>query len=62
MELEDRLAELLDGHGERRVGAIERRVRRRLGRLLELVPRGQQVLHGVVVERLGERLPLALLR
>ena len=62
VEVEDRLAELPRRGDERGVRPREGRVRDRLARLLQLVPGGEEVLDGVVVQRLGERLALALLR
>ena len=61
MELDDRLPKIRDGLRDRGVGSREGRMRRRLGRLLQLVARREQVLDRVVVQRLGERLTLALL-
>ena len=61
VEVEDGLAQLPDRLGERGVGAVERGMRERLARLLELVARREQVLDRVVVQGLGERLALALL-
>ena len=62
VEVEDGLAQLSDRLGERGVGAVQRGVRERLSRFLELVARREQILDRVIVERFGERLPLALLR
>ncbi len=61
MQVEDGIAQLPDGVEQRRVRPGERRMRLRLPCLLELVPGRQQVLDRMVVERLGERLALALL-
>ena len=61
VQVEDRLAQLSNGLGERVVGAVQSGVRERLARLLEFVARRQQVLDRVIVQRLGERLALALL-
>ena len=62
MELEHGVAQLVDRLCERLVGAAQRGVGTRLGDVLELVPGGEEVLERVVVQRLGERPPLALLR
>ena len=62
MQVEDGVAELPHGLRQRLVRAAESRVRDRLGDLREQVADGEQILEGVVVERVGERLPLALLR
>ena len=62
MEVEDGLAELPHGLGQRRVRPGERGVGQHLARLLQVVARGEQVLDGVVVQRLGQRAALALLR
>ena len=61
MEVEDGLAQLSRRGDQRGVGPRQRRVGRRLGCLLELVSGGEEVLDRVVVERLRERLALALL-
>ena len=61
MELEDGVAELPDGLGDRGVGSVERGMGERLGRLVELVARREQVLERVVVQRFGQRPALAFL-
>ena len=61
MEVEDGFAQLPDGLGERGVGTVERGMRERLAGFLELVPRGEQILDRVIVERFGQRLALSLL-
>ena len=61
MEVEDGFAQLPDGLGERGVGTVERGMRERLARFLELVARREQILDRVIVERFGECLALSLL-
>ena len=61
VQLEHRIPQLSHRLGDRGVGAVERRVGGRLRRLLELVAGREEVLDGVVVECLRERLALALL-
>ena len=61
MKLEDGLPQIRDRLSQGVVGARQSRMGRGLGSLLQLVARREQVLDGVVVQGLGERLTLALL-
>ena len=61
MELEHRFSELSNGVRQRGVRPLERWMTDRFAGLFELVACGEQVLDRLVVERLRERLPLALL-
>ncbi len=61
MQLEDRLPDLPDRLGERVVRPAKGGMDARLLRFLELVARREQVLQRLVVQRLGQRLPLTLL-
>ena len=62
VELDHGVSQLPDRLHERRVGAIQRRMRCRLAGLLQLVARRQEVLERVVVQGLGEHAALPLLR
>lgn len=62
VQLEDRLAQLSNRDDERVVCPTESRVLLHLSRLLELVARGQEILDRIVVKRIGQRFPFALLR
>ena len=62
VQLGDRVPQLPHGVHESPVGSLERGMRRRLGDLLELMARREEILERVVVERLGEDPALPLLR